>query len=329
MSTSSHRLPRPTSRRSIEIALLCALHVEATPCGALFDRNWPALGKAEGDSNAYSIGSIGQHHVVLVHMARTGKVSAAVAARDCRSSFPNVKLALVVGVCGVSPFTPEQGEVLLGDVVVGEGVVQHDLGRQLPDGFVRKDTPLESLERPSQEISSVLAKLKSQRKKFSLQTASYLGHLQSEVGASARYPGTSCDRLFKATYRHVDGEQSCELAGCNGELIPRRRLEQAGSSHPPPALHFGLIASGDTVMKAGEYRDAIAAREKVVAFEMEGAGIWGTFPCVIIKGACDYADSHKSSEWQNYAAATAAACMKAFLGHWQSSFSKGEQSSAT
>jgi nucleoside phosphorylase len=39
-------------------------------------------------------------------------------------------------------------------------------------------------------------------------------------------------------------------------------------------------------------------------------------PCVIIKGVCDYADSHKNKEWHDYAATTAAASMKAFLRHW-------------
>jgi nucleoside phosphorylase len=49
---------------------------------------------------------------------------------------------------------------------------------------------------------------------------------------------------------------------------------------------------------------------------MEGAGVWDNFPCVVIKGVCDYADSHKNKEWQAYATATAAACMKAFLNDW-------------
>ncbi|KAI1013599.1 hypothetical protein LB504_013194 [Fusarium proliferatum] len=49
---------------------------------------------------------------------------------------------------------------------------------------------------------------------------------------------------------------------------------------------------------------------------MEGAGVWDSFPCIVIKGACDYADSHKDKDWQRYAAATAAACAKAFLGFW-------------
>ncbi|OCL06966.1 hypothetical protein AOQ84DRAFT_273248, partial [Glonium stellatum] len=66
-------------------------------------------------------------------------------------------------------------------------------------------------------------------------------------------------------------------------------------------------------MKSGYHRDEIAAREKVIAFEMEGAGVWDNFSTIVIKGVCDYADSHKNKMWQRYAAATAAPCMKAFL----------------
>jgi hypothetical protein len=37
------------------------------------------------------------------------------------------------------------------------------------------------------------------------------------------------------------------------------------------------------------------------------------FPCLVVRGICDYADSHKNKAWQPYAAATAAACAKAIL----------------
>jgi len=72
-------------------------------------------------------------------------------------------------------------------------------------------------------------------------------------------------------------------------------------------------------MKSGEDRDQIAAKENVIAFDMEGAGVWDILPCLIIKGVCDYADSHKDKRWQNYAAVSAAACMKAFLENWNTS----------
>lgn len=85
---------------------------------------------------------------------------------------------------------------------------------------------------------------------------------------------------------------------------------------PTPKVHIGLVGSGDTVMKSGIDRDRIASRDKVIAFEMEGAGVWDVLPCIVVKGVCDYADSHKNKVWQGYAAATGAACMRAVLDLW-------------
>jgi hypothetical protein len=51
----------------------------------------------------------------------------------------------------------------------------------------------------------------------------------------------------------------------------------------------------------------------VLCFEMEAAGLMNTFPCLVIRGICDYADSHKNKRWQSYAAAAAAACAKEVL----------------
>jgi nucleoside phosphorylase len=46
---------------------------------------------------------------------------------------------------------------------------------------------------------------------------------------------------------------------------------------------------------------------------MEAAGLMDDFPCLVIRGICDYADSHKNKRWQPYAAATAAAYAKELL----------------
>jgi nucleoside phosphorylase len=247
-----------------------------------------------------------------------GKASAAAAAANCRASFPNIKLALVVGVCGVVPFCPggsEMAETVLGDVIVSGGVVQDDLGRRLPEQFVPKDTLLGALGRPNTEIRALLAKLKSLHSRKTLQSkmAGYMDVLRAEPELAAAYPGAAQDKLFEATYRYARDGMSCEECACDGKLVPRARLEQGDGQ---PAVHFGLIASGDTVMKSGKGRDDIAREAGVLGFEMEGAGVWDIFPCVVIKGACDYADSHKNKAWQRYAAATATACMKAFLGYW-------------
>jgi nucleoside phosphorylase len=47
-----------------------------------------------------------------------------------------------------------------------------------------------------------------------------------------------------------------------------------------------------------------------LCFEMEAAGLMNDFPCVVVRGICDYADSHKDKKWQGYAAATVAAYSK-------------------
>ncbi|KAI1070043.1 hypothetical protein LB507_007855 [Fusarium sp. FIESC RH6] len=308
-STTSALPPRPHGRHGFEIAIICALTLEADAVEALFDYYWdddgPPFDKEPGDPNSYSTGVIGRHNVVLAYMPGMGKANAAAVASNCRTSFRGIKLALVVGVCGTVPFGPANNEIVLGDVIISDGVVQYDLGQ------------LDSLGRPSQEIRGVMAKLKGlrHRRRLSTKMADYLEVLRQEPELRAEYPGPTKDRLFEASYRHVEDKKLCEQLGCNGDLVSRSRLETTEVCLPP-AVHFGLVASGDSVMKSGEDRDRIAAAEGVIAFEMEAAGVWDTFPCVVIKGACDYADSHKRKVWQRYAAATAAACTKAFLDFW-------------
>ncbi|PNP59218.1 hypothetical protein FNYG_15000 [Fusarium nygamai] len=321
MSTPSSRPPRPNGRRGFEIAIICALPLEATAIEALFDHYWDDDGspfdKEPGDPNAYSTGVIGRHNVVLAHMPGMGKANAAAVAAKCHMSFPNIRLVLVVGVCGVVPFRRNGDEIVLGDVVISDGIAQYDLGRRLPDQFVTKDTLLDALGRPNPEIRGVLAKLKTNRGQGDLtsKTIKFLDAMRCNPRLHATYPGSASDRLFEASYRHGEDQKSCDQAGCNGKLMSRRRLEISGT-HLTPAIHFGLMASGDSVIKSGEDRDKIAEAGNCIAFEMEGAGVWDNLPCIVIKGACGYADSHKSKVWQRYAAATAAACTKAFLGFW-------------
>ncbi|KAF5491280.1 hypothetical protein CGCF413_v011699 [Colletotrichum fructicola] len=266
---------------------------------ALFDAHWddngPPYDKAPQDPNAYSTGSIGRHNVVLAHMPGMGKANATRVATFCRISLPNITLALIVGICGAVPFTPDSGdEVVLGDVIISDGIVQYDFGKRLPDRFIPKDTLLDSLGRPNTEIRSLLAKLKSIYSKEALRkkTIAYVNELRKTPELKADYPGVDNDFLFQPTFHHLGGGKTCEESGCKGELIRRLRLDTASSELN---VHFGLIASGDTVMKAGDQRDEIAQQQGVIGFEMEGAG---------------------TKLWQSYAAVTAAACTKAFLSYW-------------
>lgn len=84
-----------------------------------------------------SKGKIQDHHIVLVHMPGMGKGTASQAASSLRSSYPEIKLALAVGLCGGVPSClGDKDGLVLGDVVISDGVVQYGFGRQFPDNFL-------------------------------------------------------------------------------------------------------------------------------------------------------------------------------------------------
>jgi nucleoside phosphorylase len=126
------------------------------------------------------------------------------------------------------------------------------------------------------------------------------------------------DAVQFSTVCEAAEKTSCDVLQCDRSKAIQREKERPiekieGLTVRSPMVHFGQIGSDSKVMKSGYYGDAIALEKDIIAFEMESAGVWDTFPTMVVKGVCDYADSHKRKNWQNYAAATAAACMKALL----------------
>lgn len=343
--SGSPTLSEPTHRSDFRVAIICALTLESDAVQDVFDMRWDEVkyGKMPGDPNQYTTGAIGRHNVVVVHMPGMGKSNGATVAANCRASFSNLGLVLVVGICGGVPFPRSGAEIVLGDVVVSDGLIQYDFGRQFPDRFVRKNDTIAGL---NSEMLSFLAKMKGRWSMNKLREQTFV-HLKN-LSEIAEYPGAWRDKLYEPTYRHKhQAASNCEICTrcqtkndpvCKAALIldckslqcddrhllTRQRLASLDDrcknqeANAEPSIHFGLYASGDKVMKSGEEREVIAEEEGVIAFEMEGAGVWEGFPgrCLVIKGVCDYADSHKNKIWQTYAAASAAAYTKALLDFW-------------
>ena len=309
----------------------------------VFDKFWDdhgeRYGKALGDQNAYTTGVIGEHNVVLTYMPGIGSNSAAVVAAGLRSSYRGIEITFVVGICGAVPYhVSTKEEIILGDCIISTAVVQYDFGRQYPDGFIRKNSVEDSLGRANLEVRSLTAMLMTRRNRRRLteRLAYHLDTLQN-LESDIKYPGTGRDRLFESSYIHKHrGEvktcnmcligsttclKDCDAIDCgDSSLVIRKRLSRLTESvKVSPMVHFGRFASANTVMKSGLDRDLLAQDGGVIAFEMEGSGVWDSFATIVVKSACDYADSHKSKEWQAYAAATAAAGLKALLEKWEMS----------
>ena len=106
-------------------------------------------------------------------------------------------------------------------------------------------------------------------------------------------------------------------------------VEVNGTQRKPGDMrvHYGLIASGNQVIKDAKFRDSLdeSLDGNVLCVEMEAAGLMNDFPCIVIRGICDYADSQKNKDWQEHAAAIAAACAKELLEYVQPSDIDGER----
>jgi nucleoside phosphorylase len=316
------------------VGWVCALPKEQTAATAMLDHIHPNLPKPPNDYNTYTLGAIGKHNVVIACLpkGKIGNNSTAAVATHMVNTFPSIKVGLMVGVGGgVSP------KVRLGDVVVSTpidqypGVVQWDFGKAENDGTFRRTGALNN---PSNTLLTALSRLETQHEMNGSKIPEYLDELKQKWPRLApKYLRSDSlkDVLFKANCSHVgvgnkvadddegdEGGESCQF--CDKTKIVRRKSRDM-------RVHYGLIVSGNQVIKDAMLRDKINKDlgGHVLCVEMEAAGLMDNFPGIVIRGICDYADSHKNHDWQEHAAAVAAAFAKELLDYVQPSDLEGER----
>jgi nucleoside phosphorylase len=246
------------------------------------------------------------------------------------STFPSIKFGLIVGIGGGIP-----PKVRLGDVVVSTpigqfpGVVQWDFGKAKQSGNFER---MGALNNPPNALLTAVTKLETEHELNGSKIPEYLDELKQKwPRLAAKYIRSESfqDTLFKPEYGHA----SESIAGCaaiidNDDGDEERencqfcdRTQVVKRKPRDMRVHYGLIASGNQVIKDAIFRDKLNKDlgGNVLCVEMEAAGLMNDFPCIVIRGICDYADSHKNKEWQEHAAAVAAAFAKELLGNVQPS----------
>ena len=313
-------MPPPSrSYRDYTIGWICAVEPELIAARAMLDETHDKkLPAVDGDNNNYKFGRIGPHNVVIASLpsGNYGTNPAASVAGQMKRTFPSLRFGLLVGIGGGVPrlTADDPADIRLGDVVVSDptyhtgGVVQYDRGRtnegeQRPERTGTLNKPPESL------LTAVLGLKASQRfKDHPLEChLAQMIRRHSRLAPEYTYQGVDNDILFEAGYKHVGRGSSC--AECSKSKCISRPHRRSTS----PSIHYGTIASGNQVVKDSVTRDYWRDEEGILCFEMEAAGLMDSFPCLVIRGICDYADSHKNMRWQPYAAATAAAYAKDLL----------------
>ncbi|KND92855.1 hypothetical protein TOPH_02898 [Tolypocladium ophioglossoides CBS 100239] len=167
---------RPARREDFEIAIICALPLEFDAASFLLEEAWEEYANKFGDTNYYTHGRIGKRSVVLVLLPGIGKAHAAAEAAALRTSYSGLQLALITGICGAVPHPTHSSEILLGDVVISDFIIQYDLRRQYLDMFRRKNSVPDSLGRFSKDIRSTLQGCRADRGREQLEerTAAFL-----------------------------------------------------------------------------------------------------------------------------------------------------------
>ncbi|VUC33634.1 unnamed protein product [Clonostachys rosea] len=286
------------SHRDYSIGLIFALPLELTAATAMLDETHDDLPKKASDLNTYTLGSINDHNIVLacLPVGETGTNSAAVTARGMATTFPSIKLGLLVGIGGGIP-----PKVRLGDVVVSTptgrygGVVQWDFGKAEDEGKLRHTGSLNS---PPIPLRTALTKLIRDHKMKGSKVPSYLDEMKK------KYPRLAADYTWSESRKDPVSTTTGQ-----GE---QKKLKDL-------TVHYGLIASGNQVIKDAKKRDILNQRYdgNILCVETEAAGLMNHFPCLVIRGICDYADAQKSDDWQEYAAAVAAGFAKELLFYVQ------------
>lgn len=272
--------------------------------------------RAPHDYNDYTLGTVGNHNVVIAVLpdGEYGTASAAVVAANMLHSFPSVRIGLLVGIAGGAPTAKH--DIRLGDVVVSvprhgdSGVFQYDFGKTIQHQAFQHTR---FLNQPPTILRSALTGIQAQYTRNGHQleeTITSVLESNPRLRQEYRRPQPNTDRLFRSAISH---DLACCAVSCASDasnLVPRCERAKRKDN---PAIHYGQIASANTLMKDALIRDKLATEKNVLCFEMEAAGLMNHFPCLVIRGICDYSDSHKNKEWQGYAAMAAAAFTKDLL----------------
>ncbi|KAL3456391.1 nucleoside phosphorylase domain-containing protein [Aspergillus heterothallicus] len=272
------------------VGWICALQVELDAARKMLD-HIHAVGFGHGmDCNLYTLGQIRRRKVVLtcLPMGQYGSNMAAVVATRTMNRFPNVDIGLLVGIGGGLPCP--RNDIRLGDVVVSiphlqyGGVTQYDMGKHISSGFIATGC----LKPPPERLLQVLNYMPSHGSPM-------IGELH------VKYPDDELDHLYETAYTHVGGD-TCEA--CDSNLIVQRSILRHRTA---PHVFYGTIASASSVIEDLKIPETLMKKHGVICCEMEAAGLMNTrFPCLVIRGISDYADSHKNNSWIAYAATAAA-----------------------
>ncbi|KAL7797028.1 Pfs, NACHT and WD domain protein [Trichoderma afarasin] len=301
------------------VGWICAISTERVAAEAFLDEKHESPEDVSAhDNNDYALGKMGKHNVVIAVLpdGEYGTASAATVARDMLHTFPNIRIGLMVGIGGGAPSAKH--DIRLGDIVVSAprngkgGVFQYDFGKTMQDQAFQQTG---FLDQPPIILRTAIAGLKAQYEAEGHELEGMIDDILAKkrrLQKNYKRPAPVSDNLFQSEIVHPPDKRTCRAFCLNNpsNLQPRHERTEDDDN---PTIHYGTIASANQLMNDAKLRDRLAAENDVLCFDTEAAGLMNHFPCLVIRGICDYSDSHKDAGWHGYAAMTAAAYAKDLL----------------
>jgi nucleoside phosphorylase len=249
--------------------------------------------------------------VAYPNLGVCGKTSVADVATQLHASYTSVQFNLMVGIAGGVPGTKE--DIRLGDVVVSKstagwlGVVQYDLnGERMGDQFLRG----RALDQPTPLLLTAMGKAETAAIFDESKTPWYISEIVQKDPVTFAHPGPEQDILFEPDYDHatIESEEN-GCSHCDPDGVRSRQPREVQDT----IVHYGLIASSHHLTRHGATRDKFAHKHGILCFETDETWLRDAAQYLVIRGICDYADSHRSELWHAHAAAAAAAYAKEVL----------------
>lgn len=294
--------PHKIRRDEYTVGWICALPVEFAAAMEVLDELHQDFEQDEHDRNEYALGRVCEHNVVIAHLSAdpTNPNSSQKGTEQMKSAFPGIRLVLMAEAGADIPRT--DAYIRFEDFWISQltesdnGSLQHNDEKSTPSGVER--TTLRQI------LLAAIAKLRRNH-------ARDIGR-PSQPTPGPNMPTTfyhrdlSDDKLFETRYNHKEGSGSllCDVA----------RKAQREERTELPVISYGTIGLRNQVIEDGATGSHVGLEfATVLCSEMEVAEASTSFPCVVIRGLCDYANSNNSKKWLSYAEGAASFYAKELL----------------
>jgi nucleoside phosphorylase len=300
---------------AVKIIWICAFPLNIAAAKAMLDKIYPRLSRQDpNDNNRYILGEINNLKIAIACLPVGGQEAstAATVAKNFRRTFESIEFVLTFGILGGS--STRECDVQLGDVVVSQRLIQledvarHNSGKILPQSGLQRTSSSQIY--PPHVLLPALAHLQSSHQTQLSRVPRYLTELVEKspknVESHLTYSGNSDNRLYKSHDHTRPGDLSFE------ECENSKDIHRQGREDSDPELHHATIDFGNRLVEEGKMCERPSQDNNLLCLEMEASGLHHP-PSLVVRGICDYANSHKNKPWQQYAAATAAAYAKELL----------------